>query len=141
MLSPYTPLFAYSFNKGQTLINENVTFLCDPLFIINDTLFVAGSTIWKRPLSNFVGIKENTQNNQLHLYPNPATNTLTLNLSQLQKLQNATVSIYDIQGKQLLHQNIVEAQTQIDISSFAKGIYIVKVQTDKETLQSKFVKE
>jgi hypothetical protein len=78
---------------------------------------------------------------QLNLYPNPATNTLTLNLSQLQELQNATVNIYDIQGKELLHQNITDTQTQIDISSFAKGIYIVKFQTDKETLQNKFVKE
>ncbi len=72
--------------------------------------------------------------------PNPATSTLNLNLSQ-QGIQNATVSFYDIQGKQLLQQNITEAQTQIDISSFSKGIYIVKLQTDKETLQSKFVKE
>jgi hypothetical protein len=59
----------------------------------------------------------------------------------LQQLQNASFSIYDIQGKQLLHENISEAQTQIDISSFAKGIYIVKLQTDKETQQSKFIKE
>ena len=86
------------------------------------------------------GINETTPK-QITLYPNPATNTLTLNLSQLQKLQNASLSIYDIQGKQLLQQNITDTQTQIDISSFAKGIYIVKLQTDKETLQSKFVKE
>jgi hypothetical protein len=86
------------------------------------------------------GINETTAK-QLNLYPNPANNSLTLNLSQQQELQNANLSIYDIQGKQLLHQNITEAQTQLDISSFAKGIYIVKLQTDKETLQSKFIKE
>lgn len=79
-------------------------------------------------------------NTLLLVYPNPATNTLTLNLSQLQKLQNTTVSIYDIQSKQLLHQNINEVQTQLDISAFVKGIYIIKVQSDKEILQSKFVK-
>jgi hypothetical protein len=97
--------------------------------------------IWKLPLSEIVGIKENLTINNINIYPNPATNSLTLNLSQLQQLQNATVKIYDIQGKQLLHENISEAQTHINISSFAKGIYIVKLQTDKETLQSKFVKE
>ena len=95
------------------------------------------------PSLSFSTFNNIPQNNiyQLSLYPNPATNTLTLTLSQLQQLQNATVSIYDIQGEQLLHQNITEMQTQINISSFAKGIYIVKLQTDKETLQSKFVKE
>ncbi len=112
--------------------------------LAKDSLYLYAITrskgIWKRPLSDFVGINETTQNTQLHLYPNPANNTLTLNLSQLQKLQNTTVSIYDIQSKQLLHQNISEVKTQLDISVFAKGIYIIKVQSDKEILQSKFVK-
>ena len=126
-------------NISDNLINPN----CLKVMINGNYLYVSieSGGIWRRALSDFVGIKENTQNNQLHLYPNPATNSLTLNLSQQQGLQNATVSIYDIQGKQLLQQNIVEPQTQIDISSFAKGIYIVKLQTDKEILQSKFVKE
>jgi hypothetical protein len=75
------------------------------------------------------------------IYPNPALNNLIIEIGRNKTFASAIVSIYDIQGKQLLHQNITEAQTQIDISSFAKGIYIVKLQTDKETLQSKFVKE
>ncbi len=87
------------------------------------------------------GINEKFNQNNINIYPNPATNTLSLNLSQLQKLQNITVSIYDIQGKQLLFKNITEKQSEIDISAFAKGIYIIKVQSDKEILQSKFVKE
>ncbi len=111
--------------------------------ISGNNIFVSveGRGVWKRPLSEMVGISENENINNFTLSPNPATNTLTLNLSQQQGLQNATVSIYDIQGKQLLTQNISQTQTQIDISSFAKGIYIVKLQTEKETLQSKFVKE
>jgi hypothetical protein len=134
-------------NKGQTWTDSSSFFYyyysnINSILELNDTLYVVSNiTVWKRPLSDFVGINENLQNNKLSIYPNPATNTLSLNLSQLQKLQNANLSIYDIQGKLLLHQNISQAQTQIDISSFAKGIYIVKVQTDKESLQSKFVKE
>ena len=127
----------YEINSGMQ--NKKV----NSLAINGNYIFAStyNNGIWKLPLSLIVGINENLQNTQLHLFPNPATNTLTLNLSQQQGLQNATVSIYDIQGKQLLQQSITEAQTQIDISSFAKGIYIVKLQTDKEILQSKFVKE
>ena len=126
----YSDFFFYSYSNISSMLE------------LDDTLYIAANgTIWKRSISDFVGITENTPNNKLSLFPNPATNTLSLNLSQLQKLQNASLSIYDIQGKQLLHQNINEEQTQIDISSFAKGIYIVKLQTEKETLQSKFVKE
>jgi len=77
----------------------------------------------------------------IQIFPNPATNSLTLNLAQLKDIQNSTVSIYDIQGKLLLQQKIMQQQTELNISQFAKGIYIVKVNNDKETVQSKFVKE
>ncbi len=102
-----------------------------------------GKSIWKRPLSDFTGLLNNTSNNFLSLYisPNPATNSLTLNLSQLKNFQNTTVSIYDIQGKQLFQQNIKQAQTEIDIAAFTKGIYIIKVYNDSNTMQSKFIKE
>ena len=108
-----------------------------------DSVYTFVVTANRNMVANFSSTQSIVENisNQFSFYPNPATNSLTLNLGQLQKLQNATVSIYDIQGKQLLLQNLSHAQTQIDISSFAKGIYIVRVQTDKETLQSKFVKE
>ena len=137
-----------STNNGFNWINitDNIdNTITQKVIINNNYLFVSTvhGAVWRRPLSDFNGILNNISKISLNfsIYPNPATNTLTLNLSQLQGLQNATVSIYDIQGKQLLQKSITEAQTQIDISSFAKGIYILKLQTDKECLQSKFVKE
>ncbi len=136
-----------STNHGYNWIDvtDNIETRTINKVVINNNFLIVSTTygaVWRRPLSDFAGFLNITSSNMLFsLFPNPATNSLTLNLSQLQKLQNATVSIYDIQGKQLLHQNIVETENQIDIRSFAKGIYIVKVQTDKETLQSKFVKE
>ncbi len=129
-LYPITGFSENSYIKSFFKFNSNLYLI----FKNNDNKFQLAK------YNNSSGINETTPK-QLNLYPNPATNTLTLNLSQQQGLQNATVSIYDIQGKQLLQQSITEAQTQIDISSFAKGIYIVKLQTEKETLQSKFIKE
>jgi hypothetical protein len=86
------------------------------------------------------GINENNSI-PIHIYPNPASNKLTINLSQLKNLQNTSVSIYDIQGKLLLQQSITQPQTELTITQFAKGVYIVKVNNDKDTLISKFVKE
>jgi hypothetical protein len=77
----------------------------------------------------------------INIYPNPATYNLTINLSQLKNLQNTSVSIYDIQGKLLLQQNIQQVQTEIDIATFAKGIYIIKVNNENESMVNKFVKE
>lgn len=104
------------------------------------SFFKKGNIICGIPDSTTQSVNNDFIENKFTFYPNPANNILTLDLSQLQKLQNTTVSIYDIQGKQLLHQNISEELSQLDISAFAKGIYIIKVQSDKEILQSKFVK-
>ena len=86
------------------------------------------------------GIIENN-NKPINIYPNPATSKLTINLQQLTKLQNTTVSIYDVQGKLLLQQNITQPQTELNIASLAKGIYVVKINNDTNSMQSKFVKE
>ena len=75
------------------------------------------------------------------IYPNPATTKLTINLQQLTNLQSTTVSIYDVQGQLLLQQTIKQLQTELNISKFAKGVYVVKVNNDKQSMISKFVKE
>ena len=88
-----------------------------------------------------LSIKKNELNTNLSIYPNPASNNLTINLQQLKVSENTLVSIFDIQGKLLLQQTVVQQQTEFNISKFAKGIYVVKVCNDKERYISKFVKE
>jgi hypothetical protein len=75
------------------------------------------------------------------IHPNPATNKIILDLQQLKNLQNTTVTIYDIQGKLLLQQAILQPQTELNISSYAKGVYVVKVSNDMNSIVSKFVKD
>jgi hypothetical protein len=77
----------------------------------------------------------------IKIYPNPATNKLTLDLKQIKDLHNTVISIYDIQGQLILQQAINEKQTELNISNFAKGLYIVKLNNDRLRLVSKFVKE
>ena len=43
--------------------------------------------------------------------------------------EEIALSVYDLFGKILLQQNINAAKTQIDISSFAKGTYLISVHT------------
>jgi len=88
-----------------------------------------------------LGIQMNVISDKIKIYPNPATDKLIIDLQQLKNLQNTTLSIYDIQGKLLLQQEINQQQTELNISSFAKGFYVVKVRNDLDRMVSKFVKE
>ena len=78
---------------------------------------------------------------KLSIFPNPTSQNL--NISLLAKNQNIEeIRIYDLQFKELLNRKINSTQTTIDVSKFAKGVYIVEGKTDiGEAFWKKFVVE
>jgi len=122
---------------NQGLLNTQVS----ALLICGKDIYTGtfNGGIWKRSLLELSVLQESSNSN--NIYPNPATSNLTLNLQLQTSLQNTIVSIYDVQGKLLLLQTITEPQTELNIASFSKGIYVVKVNNDKNSMVSKFVKE
>ncbi|MDZ4759075.1 MAG: T9SS type A sorting domain-containing protein [Bacteroidota bacterium] len=69
----------------------------------------------------------------LGIFPNPANNTITLEFASTTK-QTVQLYIIDINGKVVMTQNINAANAKnninIDLTNFAKGIYLVKLQTN-----------
>ena len=55
--------------------------------------------------TTILGIFDYNSNN-LNIHPNPAKDNLIIELPQDENLQNTMVSIYDIQGQLLIHENI-----------------------------------
>ncbi|MEI6697359.1 MAG: T9SS type A sorting domain-containing protein [Bacteroidota bacterium] len=92
---------------------------------------------------NLLAIDDNTGKLPLvsSIYPNPATDRLCIDLHELKYLQNTSVFIYDIQGQLLFQQAITNTKSELNISSFAKGIYLVKISNDSNRMVSKFIKE
>ena len=58
-------------------------------------------------------------NSQLHLYPNPASDNLTIQIPYAQRIK-----AYDLLGKEYLSLSHSRGSTNINISSWPKGIYI-----------------
>jgi len=120
----------------------NTTENFSKIFFVNDTtgFSLSGIKLYTNNIS--LGIKDKNEiDDNIFIYPNPSSDKLTLDIQQFKNLQKTTVSIYDIQGQLLLQQDIKYLQTEINIASFAKGIYIVKVNNDKQIMVNKFVKE
>lgn len=82
---------------------------------------------------------EEFENNSLSFYPNPVKDKLNLNLKDSSGIKSFTVS--DITGKQILTQNTSSANIEIDFSRFSKGIYFVKVSSEKSQKTIKIIKE
>jgi hypothetical protein len=69
-------------------------------------------------------------------YPNPAGDNLYFNdISS----PTARISIYDMHGRMVFTQLIME--NRVDISSLAKGFYIVKLEDNTRTQMNKLMKE
>ncbi len=77
-----------------------------------------------------VGNKEITNNeNVISLYPNPATSNLTIAFAKTTK--KVVLTITDITGKLIYTATASETEKMnVTTSSFAEGVYIVKIQTD-----------
>ena len=75
------------------------------------------------------------------IFPNPTSQNL--NISLLAKNKNIEeIRIYDLQFKEILNRKINSTQTTIDVSKFAKGVYIVEGKTNTgEDFMEKFVVE
>ena len=75
----------------------------------------------------------------IKIYPNPSSQNLNLNLGKTYK--EITISISDLLGKTVLRASETNADAlMLDVSSLAKGTYILKLQADGDNYVKKMVK-
>ncbi|MBL7927068.1 MAG: T9SS type A sorting domain-containing protein [Bacteroidia bacterium] len=72
------------------------------------------------------------------VYPNPASNQLTIDNVQLTN-KPFTLTVYDVLGKVHLMQNT--NASNIDISTLTPGLYVLHLQQDDKIYYGRFVKE
>ncbi|MBW1299092.1 T9SS type A sorting domain-containing protein, partial [Aquimarina litoralis] len=76
-----------------------------------------------------------SENKTIIAYPNPIADKFTI-----EDVENSIIRIYDINGKIVFTTYISNAQEIIDISSFAQGIYYLKIIDKQENLILKLIK-
>jgi hypothetical protein len=81
------------------------------------------SDIFIAKLDGTTGINDIKHSN-IKIYPNPTNNII--NIEGLNKNENNTIQIFDVQGKLVITKNITEKGI-IDLSELNKGVYVIKV--------------
>ncbi|WP_300672737.1 DUF5074 domain-containing protein [Soonwooa sp.] len=130
-----------SLNKNPFIsaeINENDELVITPIMsgtsslvlsfnsngkVVDHTMTIASATL----------ATDNVSKVDLQVYPNPAVDFVSLKSSD--KVTN--VEVYDFSGKRIA---LPFVDNQLDVRSLAKGVYVVKVTTDKASYQRKLVK-
>jgi hypothetical protein len=91
-------------------------------------------------LSASTGINELNNSLNIKVYPNPVSETVTIDASASLSIPMA-IEITNIEG-QLIKTLITSGnKTDVNVSSFPKGMYFVKVETESGMTVEKFVKE
>ncbi len=87
-----------------------------------------------------LGLEENSGIKSFSVYPNPASSSLTIDLS-MEDTQNTRIELTTING-QLVYSEEFKAlhgdlNKRLDVSSFAKGVYVLKVKGEKGLITRK----
>lgn len=102
-------------------------------------VFIGGNNgriiLWDGVIS---GMDENITT-QVDIYPNPVKDNISI--KKHSTCYEVIISIYNIQGKLLTQQNILNDMTEIDFSSLASGIYIIKMIGTNINITKKIIKE
>ena len=84
---------------------------------------------------NSIGIEENEIFSNLKFYPNPSHGQITV-LWPSAEASGANLEVFSLSGRRVMqHQFSGEEQFDLDLSSLAKGSYIMKISTQKGSAQ------
>lgn len=107
---------------------------------------------YNTPIVTNTTTNEFTQNNSvsnltsqishLYVYPNPGTGKFKIQIDNGQlSIDNYQLSIYNILGEKIYQSEIQNQKSEIDISQQPNGIYIVRVNGSKQSLNLRIIKQ
>ncbi|MHB8261462.1 MAG: T9SS type A sorting domain-containing protein [Bacteroidia bacterium] len=88
------------------------------------------TTITQTVITCGTGINQLTSSNeQITIYPNPASQLVNLKISEFDNLKMNSVEIYNTIGECVHRQIVSSANCQIDVSNLAEGVYNLQITT------------
>jgi hypothetical protein len=103
----------------------------------DDGDWIVTSPIWYK-FTGPVGLTENEKQLEFNSFPNPVSQQLHITLPEEGVYQ---VSIIDLTGRVIFESNYSAAKMEVDLSDFKKGIYSLKVSSEKGSATRKLVIE
>ena len=88
-------------------------------------------------VTNVLSTQETSAKTTIKVYPNPASDVITLVANETIK----TVKAYDSSGRQVDVKSLNKANTTLDVSSLNSGVYLLTIETSKSTINTKLIKK
>ncbi len=108
-------------------------------YVIIDTVKI-GEYCFANGKSNVIGIDKKSVKEQISIYPNPVSDKVTIDLSRVPVLpEKMACRIYAVDGKMVYESELDSPVNELDLSSFAKGYYTVKLQAKEFSYSHKLI--
>ncbi|MES2679529.1 MAG: M4 family metallopeptidase [Bacteroidota bacterium] len=126
-------------NVSGTAFNPLITGTNSVVYSYTDPNGCSDTSVVSMQVMACTGIHANAANSNLSIYPNPATDHLVIN----NETGDLNVNITDATGRLIFAKQVQRGEETIDLSTVAKGIYLVQVsdQLGKTVKTVKLVKE
>ena len=85
-------------------------------------------TMW-----NYLGLEDHAPSYDVSLYPNPTSDYLNIKTSDF---KDVSYSLYDAQGKLVLHNQLSSELTPIQVSHLSPGSYSVTLESQNQPLKT-----
>lgn len=122
-----------SFNPNQAGVGMHVL-----IYSYSDNAGCANSTQEVVTVDACVGIQA-VNNAALTIYPNPTTGKIIIELADVAR--NARIRLYNMQGQQLLEQQANAGLNEMNLSEFAKGVYLLRFISENQSGVKKVILE
>lgn len=104
------------------------------------------TTNWKADIfiaklgSNLLNVSENIYEKEetLTVYPNPFSDVLTVNYELTNK--PVTIEVYNLIGKKVINQTLIQQKTVLDLSKQSNGIYFITINDGNKRISKKVIK-
>ena len=121
---------------GASLTISNVSVNDEGVYSVVVTGSCGSETSNNAVLSLSSGISEN-YSDYISIYPNIVTDFL--NVSAKQNINN--IHIFNISGKKVYTKSQNSNNIKINLSNLSNGLYIIKINTNNQTIEKKFLKQ
>ena len=83
--------------------------------------------------------QQEVQLNSFRISPNPSKDIMTITLPNLGEV--VTLEVFDVLGKRIVLESLNELRSNLDVSKWNNGVYLVRISTDSATHTKRFVKQ
>jgi hypothetical protein len=155
----YPYVYCITNNNGDTVATGNMCFFGQ---IGNTSQTYSVNTIFSSLPGNFTGTvyftstegdcslpypcttvitEKNNSSNKIIVYPNPSNGIVTINIQNRKQGENYELFLFNILGEQVYSEVNFKQEENIDLSSYPKGTYFLRIKGENNTFNKKVIIE